>query len=196
MNMNAQSSVIVVYKMRALCTHWRKVQMDLKLEIERLEKISSRQTFYMQTCDDVSHEDYRRVEAENDVIEQQLKDAWTAYKEHKSAEKARAAAAAAATAAALEREAGVQAAMLRLELMSRHKANGRAYLLTAREAEDPMQKLSAANLAVFSFEQYKKTSLTLSLREEVSEAQSLAAAAQKELDKPFYVKWFELLVTG
>ena len=113
---------------------------------------------------------------------------------------AAAAEAAAATAAAIERDAGVQRAILRHELMARYKTNGLAYLLTAREAEDPMQMLEAANMAVFSFEQYKKISVTRSLREEVSEAHSLAAAAQKELDKPFYVKLFdyalELLVTG
>ncbi len=76
------------------------MQMDLEREIERLEKISYRQTFYMATCD-VWHETYSRVKAENDVIEQKLKAAWTALKEHESAEKARAAAAA----AALKREA-------------------------------------------------------------------------------------------
>ena len=76
------------------------MQMDLEREIERLEKISYRQTFYMATCD-VWHESYRSVKAENDVIEQQLKEAWTALK-----------ARAAAAAAALKREAGVQRAIL------------------------------------------------------------------------------------
>jgi hypothetical protein len=87
------------------------MQMDLEREIDRLEKISSRQHFYMNTCD-VWHESYREVKAQNDAIEVQLKEAWTALKEHESAERARAAQAAAATAAALEREASVQRAIL------------------------------------------------------------------------------------
>ena len=77
--------------------------MDLEREIDRLEKISSRQHFYMNTCD-VWHESYRQVKAENDAIEVQLKAAWTALEEHESAERARA--------AALKREAGVQRAIL------------------------------------------------------------------------------------
>jgi len=176
------------------------MQMDLEREIERLDKISKCQTFYMATCGDVWHESYRRVKAENDVIEQQLKAAWAALKEHESAERARAAAAAAATAAALEREAGVLRAIRRLELLARHKENGLAYLATARGEASPAKKLEAANLALFSFEQFKATAVTRALREETAEAQRLAAAAQAELDKPFYVKWFEyaseLLVTG
>jgi len=83
------------------------MQMDLEREIDRLEKISLGQLFYMNTCD-VWHESYRAVKAENDAIQVQLKEAWTALKEHESAERARAA----ATAAALKREAGVQRAIL------------------------------------------------------------------------------------
>ncbi len=173
---------------------------DFEREIDRLEEISRRQVFYLASCDNVWLASYRRVKAENDLVNVQLREAWTAYEEHKRAEQARAAAAAAATAAALEREAGVQRAILRLELLARHKENGLAYLATARAEASPAKKLEAANLALFSFEQWKATAVTRALREETAEAQRLAAAAQAELDKPFYVKWIEyaseLLVTG
>jgi len=165
-------------------------------EIDRLEELSRRQMFYLASCDNVWLASYRRVKAENDLVNVQLRQAWTAYEEHQ----ARAAAAAAATAAALEREAGAQRALARLELLARHKENGLAYLATARGEASPAKRLEAARLALFSFEQWKATAVTRALREETAEAQRLAAAAQEELDKPFYAKWFEyaseLLVTG
>ena len=115
------------------------MQMDLEREIERMEKISYRQTFYMATCD-VWHESYSRVKAENDVIEQKLKEAWTALKEHEAAERTRAAAAA----AALKREAGVQRAILdckqrRLDFDERaraYRSKQKQTLAAAKAAEE------------------------------------------------------------
>lgn len=79
--------------------------------------------------------------------------------------------------------------------------NGSVYLLTAREVEDPTRKLEAAKAVLVCFVQYHSMSVG---REEVnimiSDAHSLAAAAQKQLDKPWFVKVFEfvreLIVTG
>jgi hypothetical protein len=111
--------------------------------------------------------------------------------------------ASAATAAALELEAHAQRVEVHTKLMARYKNNGLAYLLTARQVEDPTNKLSAAKLALFNFEQYKAMFSPRNEKEVrilICSAQEVADAAQKELDKPFYVNWFEyareLLVTG
>jgi len=180
-----------------LCVaHRRKMQMDLEREIDRLEKISKRQTFFLATID-VWHPSYRRVKAENDAIEVQLKEAWTALKEHESAERARAA----ATAAALKREAGVQRAMLECQQRVWYKERGSAYLILAWAAQDPQKRLEAANAAILCFGQYRRLCrVTADVDCLIATAQEVVDTAQKELDKPFYVKWFdyalELLVTG
>jgi len=203
-----------------------KMQMDIKKqEIDIMIRVANQNSVFLATLD-VWHPLYREYKNRVERQEKQIDEAIAAYNVRMADEKARLEMPAseldfrerrrqfderarayrmqqeqaAATAAALEREAGVQRAILRHELLARYKTNGLAYFLTAREAENPMQKLEAANLALLSFEQFKATAVTRSLPEETAEAQRLAAAAQTELDKPFYVKWFdyacELLVTG
>jgi hypothetical protein len=206
------------------------MQMDpniKKQEIDIMIRVANQNSTFLATLD-VCHPLYREYKNRVERQQKQIDEAIVAYNERKAAEKARLEmpgsepdfrerrkqfderarayrmqqeqSVAAATVAALEREADVQRAILRHELLDRYKTNGLAYLLTAREAENPMQKLEAAKLAVYSFEQYKQIAVTRSLPEQLCEAQRLAAAAQTELDKPFYVKWFdyacELLVTG
>ena len=132
-----------------------------------------------------------------DILDKEIEEA----NRPRKAAQAAAEAAAAAAAAALEREAGVERAIARTEQRVKYMQDGRAYLLTAKEAADPVRKLEAAEAAIACFVEYKKP---WKVRAEVdvliANAPEVADAAQKELDKPRLVRLFELvcelLVTG
>jgi hypothetical protein len=143
---------------------------------------------------DVGHPSFPQQKAQMElmiaVLEKQIDEAINAYDEKKAR-------------AELEamRNEQVERAKERCQQRAQFKQQGLSALLVARSAVNPTEQLKAATAAIASFVEYKKIAAP---RDEVNsmlcEAQSLAAAAQQELDKPTLAKLFEraleLLMTG
>ena len=177
------------------------------IRIENMIDYSRRLSFQLDFMD-VWDPNYRLRFAERDAVNAKIDEANRAYDE-KAAAKAQLTATHNAAmaymqqmaAAELEREAASERAKMLCKQRVWYMEHGCAYMVTARELDDPTKQLEAANAALACFRRYHALSAARAeVNIMIADAEAVAAAAQAELDKPRVFKILEfvceLLVTG